>query len=380
MIDMRRAHGTGMAARLRSDGRWETRITVGRDNGRQVQRSFFSSLPGDQGRREVERKRDEALRQFEFGVILAGDRVTVERYLGDWLESMRIAVRPSTWTRYRQIVVNNIVPLIGNIPIAKLTPAAVERMLAAAQVSPRTRHHMRAVLRSALQRAVKHGTLVRNAAALAAPPKVEQVEAVILTPEQVRVLLRQVSGDRWEAVYWVAVATGLRQGEILGLTWPDVDLEHGVLRVARQMHRRQLVEPKTRRSRRQVGIPPSVVAVLRAHRLRQEQQRRFVVRGDWGNDDELVFTNSMGGPVHGPHVTRDFQRHLAAAGLPRMPFHATRHSAASLMLALGIDGKVRQAILGHSTAAMTAHYTHVLSPSLREAADAMERVLLEEAR
>lgn len=377
MLDeMRRAAGTGSAPRLRADGRWEVRVTVGRRNGRQVQRSFFSALPGEAGRRDAERKRDDAIRQLEGGIILAGERVTVDRYLDDWLQAIRPSVRDSTWQRYRQLVVNNIAPVIGHVPLAKLTPAAVERMLAASELSPRTRHHMRAVLRTALRRAVKHGMVLRNVAELAAAPKVEEHEQVILSPDQVRTLLGQVAGDRWEALYHVAIATGLRQGEILGLRWTDVDLEAGTLRVTFQLHHRQLVAPKTKRSRRQVGIPRSVVAQLRSHRLRQEQQRRFLVRSDWGNSEDLVFTNGLGGAIHGPHVTREFQRHLAAAGLPRIPFHALRHTAASLMLVLGTDIKVIQRVLGHSNIRTTGEtYTHVLPELLRDAADRMDEVL-----
>lgn len=373
MLDVRRAAGTGTAARLRKDGRWECRVTIGRKAGRQLQRSYFGTT-----QQEAERKRDDAVRQLTGGIILAGERVTVDRYLRDWLKARKTHIRESTWTRYAGLAEHNIIPAIGHVPVARLTPAAVEHMLAEAVehgLSPRTAGHMRSLLRNALNRAMKHGELLRNPASLAEPPKVEEDEQRVLTPEEVHRFLEQVFGDRWEALYVVAIATGLRQGEILGLRWQDVDLEARTLRVEQQMQRRRLVDPKTKKSRRIVGIGPSVVAHLRAHQLRQEQQRRFVVRGDWGNAENLVFTNMRGGPIHGPHVTRYFQKHLAAAGLPRLPFHALRHTAASLLLAQGVDEKARQVILGHTTPKMTAHYTHVLPAALRDAADRMDAVI-----
>ena len=370
MLDVRRAAGTGTAARLRKDGRWECRVTIGRRGQRQVQRSFFGHTAA-----EAERKRDEAVRQLSGGIILAGEKVTVERYLRDWLQVKQSSVRVSTWTRYRGIVLHNIIPAIGAVPLAKLTPEAVERMLAGLDRSPRTAHHVRAVLRTALGRAVKHGMLLRNVAEHADAPKVEEDEQRILSPAEIHRFLEQVKGDRREALYVLAIATGLRQGELLGLRWQDIDLDAGSVRVVNQMYHRQIVPPKTKKSRRVVGISASVVAVLRAHQLRQEQQRRFVVRGDWGNKIGLVFTNGMGGPVHGPHVTREFQRHLDRAGIERLPFHALRHSAASMLLSVGVDEKVRQQILGHSDAAMTRHYTHVLPEALRDAAERMEKVI-----
>jgi integrase len=367
---VRRSPGTGTAARFRKDGRYECRVTIGHDHGRQVQRSYFGATA-----KEAERKRDEGLRQLAGGIILAGEKVTVERYLRDWLEVKRASIRASTWTRYHGIVEHNIIPAIGSVPLAKLRPETVERMLSDAvkTLSPRTAHHIRAVLRTALGRAVKHGELSRNVAEHADAPRVEEVEQQILTPHEIHRFLTQIEGDRWEALYIVAIATGLRQGEILGLRWQD--LEAGSLRVVNQMYQRKLVPPKTAKSRRQVGIGPSVLAALNAHRLRQEQQRRFMVREGWGNDDGLIFTNGMGGPIHGPHVTREFQRHLARAGLPRLPFHSLRHLTSSMLLSLGVDEKVRQQILGHSNAAMNRQYTHVLMPSLRDAADRMEQVL-----
>lgn len=345
-------------------------MTIGRRGHRQVQRSFFAPTAA-----EAEHKRDEAIRQLSGGIILAGERVTVERYLLDWLQVKQPSVRRSTWTRYRGIVLHNIIPAIGAVPLAKLTPEAVERMLAGLGSAPRTAHHVRAVLRTALARAVKHGALLRNVAEHADAPKLEEDEQRILTADEIHRLLEQVRGNRWEALYVLAIATGLRQGELLGLRWQDIDLDAGSLRVVNQMYLRQIVPPKTKKSRRMLGLSASVLAALHSHQLRQEQQRRFLLRGDWGNQIGLVFTNGMGGPVHGPHVTREFQRHLARAGIERLPFHALRHSAASMLMSVGVDEKVRQQILGHSNVAMTRHYTHVLPEALRDAAERMEKVI-----
>jgi integrase len=367
----RRTAGTGSAPFQRADGRWATKLTIGRRGGRQVQRWFYGATP-----REVERKRDDAVRQLAGGVILAGERVTVARYLADWLAVKRPpAVRESTWRRYRQIVELNIVPVLGHVPLSRLTPAAVERALAVMPLSQRTRHHVRAVLRTALERAVRHGMLERNVARLAEPPKVEAREQLILDVDQVHALLAATSEPRLRAILSLAIATAMRQGEVLGLRWRDVDLETGSLRVVNQLQRGDLVAPKTKRSRRALGIPPSTVAVLRSWQVEQERLRRFLVRTDWPDRHGLVFTTQLGRPLDGTNVTHAFQRALAAAGLPRMSFHGLRHTASSLMLAGGADLKVVQQILGHSQLAMAAHYTQALPSLLRQTADRMEAVV-----
>jgi integrase len=241
--------------------------------------------------------------------------------------------------------------------------------------------YLHAVLRRALGQALKWNLVPRNAARLVDPPRVERPEMLALTPEQARCFLDAVSGDRLGALYSVAVALGLRQSEILGLRWEDVDFEQQMLRVRAQLLRidgaKRLVEPKTRQSRRTLPLPATIAAGLRAHRSRQLQERLLAGARWEGNGWDLVFTNTRGGPLDARHLVRAFKDHLVRAGLPDIRFHDLRHSCASLLVAQGLHPRVVMETLGHSTITLTMNtYSHVMPALQREAADMMDNVLL----
>jgi integrase len=212
----RRGRGEGTLYQ-RPDGKWCAQLDMGWNDGRRLRRSLYGAT-----RREVVEKLAAARRSVEAGLQPTSDRLTVTSYLAEWLAA--VEVRPSTLRRYRQIVHSHLFPHLGRLPLSKLTPTDVERLLRAVgeRRAARTAHHVRAVLRTALARAVRHGLIARNAAALAAAPRVEHREVQSLSPVQVRRLLEAVRGNRDEALYVVAVASGLRQGELLGLAGPTL--------------------------------------------------------------------------------------------------------------------------------------------------------------
>jgi len=182
-----------------------------------------------------------------------------------------------------------------------------------------------------------------------------------------------------EALYTVALALGLRQGEALGLQWGDIDLEARQLRVLRALQRRvdgriELSEPKTRRSKRTIRMPEAVVVALREHRGRQRRDR--LKAGESWLDEDFVFTDEVGRPLDGTRVTKIFQRVLVRAGLPRLRFHDLRHSAATLLLVQGVPARVVMETLGHSEVGITLNtYSHVVPILEEEAAAAMDRAL-----
>jgi integrase len=201
-----------------------------------------------------------------------------------------------------------------------------------------------------------------------------------LTVEQARTFLAAIRGDRLEALYLVALGCGLRQGEILGLRWSDVDLDAGTLTVRQALARIEgqlvLVEPKSATSRRVVPLPALVRDALAAHRVRQDQEC-LPLRPEPGDVfADLVFTTTLGTPLDGISVTRRFQRTLRAAGLPHQRFHDLRHACASLLLAQGVPARVVMETLGHSEISLTLNtYSHVLPSLGREAAERMDQVL-----
>jgi len=373
---MKRGNSEGSIYK-RQDGRWAASVDLGQADGRRRRRHFYAAT-----RQEVARKLQAAQRALADGLPLADQRQTVGGFLEIWLrDSVARKVRPRTLQRYQEIVRLHLAPRLGRIPLAKLTPAHVERMMndALAQgASPRSACHHRAVLRTALNVAMRWGIVGRNVAALAGPPHVPEREIRALGQADARALLEAVRGDRLEALFTVALALGLRQGEALGLRWPDVDLGGALLTVQRSLQRVNsgwlFSEPKTTRSRRTLHLPGPVTAALREHRARQLVERLRLGAAWQGGD--LVFTDEAGGPLSGFHVSRRFKALLAVAGLPPMRYHDLRHGAASLMAAQGVPARVAMEILGHSQISTTMNiYAHVAPELGRDAADRMGAAL-----
>jgi integrase len=220
--------------------------------------------------------------------------------------------------------------------------------------------------------------VARNVATLVQPPRVQRYEISPLDADQAQRLLSAIRGDRLEALFSVALAIGLRQGEALGLRWQDVELDAGILRIRHALQRIDgelvLVEPKTMRSRRTIQLPSLAVGALREHRVRQSAERALV--GEEWNDQDFVFTSQLGRPLHGATVTHRFQKLLAAAGLPRQRFHDLRHGCATLLLAQGVSARVVMDVLGHSAITLTLNtYSHVVPALQTEAARRMDAAL-----
>jgi integrase len=264
-----------------------------------------------------------------------------------------------------------------------MTPQQVQSFLnakAASGLAPRTVLYLRSVLRRALTQAERWGLVTRNVAKLTEPPRIPKQEVRPLSPQQVRQFLVAIEGDRLEALYLVALGVGMRQGEILGLAWRDIDLETGTITVRQALQRiagkLELVEPKSATSHRVVPAPRIVLEALRAHRMRQ-LEARLLAGSRWHEDRrDLVFTTSVGTPMDGVAVTRRFKSIVAAAGLPDQRFHDLRHACASLLLAQGVAPRVVMETLGHSQISLTLNtYSHVIPALGREAADRMDAML-----
>jgi integrase len=289
--------------------------------------------------------------------------------------------RRHLFTHFLMVPLN---PVVGRVPLARLTPQHVERMLANVQakgLAPRTVSYSRDVLRNALNHSMKLGLVGRNVAALADAPKAPEKEFQALTPNTARRILEAVKGDRLEALFTVALACGLRQSEALGLRWGDAQLDTGALSIQRTLQRVNgafaFFPPKTARSRRTISLPVPVAASLRQHAIRQLEERRVLGAawegGEWG---DLMFTDEMGRPLAYYHLRRRFYNLLRMAGLPQMRYHDLRHGAASLMAAQGVPARVAMEILGHAQISTTMNiYTHVATELQKEAAEKMAGAL-----
>ena len=243
--------------------------------------------------------------------------------------------------------------------------------------SPRTVEHCRAVLRNALHHAMRHSLVGRNVAALADAPPVPTREIAPLTPSAARRVLQAVRGDRLEALFTVALASGLRQSETLGLRWSDVNVDAGTLSVQRTLQRVNgaftFFPPKTARSRRTIAMPAPVASALLQHMKRQLEERT-IMGESWEGDTwgALVFTDEIGRPLTSFHVSRHFSKPLHLVGLPPMRYHDLRHGAASLMAAQGVSARVAMEILGHAQISTTMNiYTNIAPELQKDAAETL---------
>lgn len=374
---IKQANGNG-GARFKADkGLWEWRHTLA--DGRRVSATAKTQL-------EAKRRCLEKVRQAEAGLVIADQRQTVKAYLAWWLETIvEPKLAPKTTETYRDMVRLHLEPELGRHELRKLTAQHVDAMLKRkekAGLSPRSLGMMRAVLRAALGVAVKKRILERNVATFSEPPRQTATPRRVLTPEEGRKLLAVIEGtkgERLKALYRLALLTGMRQAEIIGLRWVDVDLSGKTLRVEQSIQRigkQEYVQaPKTARSKRTLALPDSLVQALQAHQDAQAFERKQA--GATWQETGLVFTGPAGAAVNPRTLVKSFKRHLTAAGLPEtVRFYDMRHAAASLLIAEGVPLPAVSAMLGHSLTSTTLNtYSHVLPGAERVTADTMERLL-----
>jgi integrase len=371
----KRGNGEGSIYFRKSDEKWVGSITL--ENRKR--RVFYGKT-----RKEVQEKLKVALRDQQQGTLVTAPRQTLAQFLTDWLEnSQKQSVRPRTYERYEELVRLHIVPALGRYELQKLSAQHLQAFYAKKAeegLSATTINHFHNVLHKALDTAVKWNLVARNVCDLVSPPRRKRYEVHPLTVEQVHKLLAAVEGHEMEALFKLALATGLRRGELMGLKWQDINLETGVLQVRRILSRVPSkmpgkgyveAEPKTQKSRRSVVIAPFALEALKHHRERQLEAKIKV--GPLWQDHDYVFCTSIGTHLN---PTRDMLDQLKAllkkAGLPDIRFHDLRHSAATLLLSVGVHPKVVQEILGHSQISITMDvYSHVL-PGMQQ--DAMSRL------
>ncbi len=334
-------------------------------------------------RREVAEKLAEAISDRGKGLISDAGNITVAEYLDRWLAgSVRDTVRPSTYRRYQEIVRLHIKPALGGIRLAALSPLHVQALYRDrldSGLSPATVAKIHIVLHQALDRALRWSLVHRNATEAVKAPRPAPQEMRPLSADEARRLLEAAREDKLHALYVLAVTTGMRQGELLGLAWRDVDLERGVVQVrrtlARDGGRLTIGEPKTKRSRRNVRLTETATQALRDHLDRQLEEIQRL--GDLYRDEGLVFATEAGTPMNPSNLRRrSFAPLLKRAWLPNIRFHDLRHSAATLLLLQGVHPKFVQELLGHSTISITLDtYSHVLPGMGDQTARAMEDVL-----
>jgi integrase len=298
----------------------------------------------------------------------------VERWLRDWGTANLSSL---TLEGYSQMLRKHLCARVGSVPIQRLRPSDLQAVYAAMAkdgLADRTRLHLHRIVHVMFKHAVQWGILPRNVADMLDAPRVRAHEIEVLKPGQVQAVLEALRGQPLHPIAVVALATGLRRGELLALRWQDLDLDGGTLRVE-QTQRGGLVfkAPKTRHGRRTVTLPVSTVALLRDHWKEQQEQRLALGLGK-APDDALVFADWDGSPRPPRTVTQQWRKAMEKASLT-VTFHSLRHTHASTLIAAGLDVLTISRRLGHGSPAITLGvYGHLFKPDDRAAA-IMEKVL-----
>jgi integrase len=361
-------------------------IQVGHyENGRP--RYKWTTVKG--GKREAQRELNRLLAEMQAGAYVEPSRLTLAQYLDRWLaDYAKTNVSDKTYEGYEEFVRVHLKPALGRHPLAKLRPVDIQayyseklqngRRDGKGGLSARTVLHHHRVLREALQQAVKWQLLVRNPADAVEPPRPEGKEMPVLDEAGTATLLQAARGTRLYLPVLLAVTTGMRRGEILGLRWQDVDLKAATLAVRQSLQRTKagtaLKQPKTQKSRRLIALPSVTVDALARHRGEQAEQKRSL--GPGYQDRGLVAAAEDGTPFFPNAFSHAFADLVARAGVERVRFHDLRHSHATQLLLHGVHPKIVSERLGHATIGITLDtYSHVLPGMQEEAARKVDRAL-----
>lgn len=382
----RRARGEG-SIRQRKDGTWEARFVVGIDprTGKDIRKSVYAKT-----QKEVRKKMTEAVAALDKDDYREPSKMTLAQWLDTWQETYLVKIKPSTKLLYEQQIRLYIRPALGKIKLEDLDTDKIQRFYnhlgkghdGKPGLSPKSVRNIHGILHKALQQAtkVKSCGIRTNPADGCELPRIEQKGIQPLSEGQIPLFLNAVEGHCHEYIYKVALYTGMREGEILGLMWDCVDFSRGTVTIKRQLRREQkkggeyyLSTPKNGKTRTIVPAP-EVMELLRQQKARQNEQK--LKAGEAWMDSGFVFTNGIGDRLSYRTVYDCFKRIMAQIGSPSTRFHDLRHTFAVMSLQAGDDIKTVQGNLGHHTAAFTLDvYGHVTDQMKHESASRMQRYI-----
>jgi len=368
----RRKKGKGSIYK-RSDGKWRGQFWLGDDR---------KSVTG-RTKKEVEDK-IKILEMEERGRLNNGRNLLYEDFLDSWLETKKNNVSVNTWSYYNQLVRDYIKPSLGMMILKDIKPGYIQKLyneMSRKGIGARTVEKTHSVIRGSLNTALKYGLIILNPANATDPPRSQKKEMSYLELEEIEKLIKvgRESNDRYYRIYYLAIITGMRQGELLALKWKKIDLEKGIIEVKQsliRLPRGNLVieKPKTKSSVRSIKIGEGTIEVLKEQKEIIKEERK--VSKLWKEND-LVFPSTVGTPIDPTKILKRFRNLLKKAGLPRIRFHDLRHTSASLMLNNGVDILVASRRLGHSKPSVTLDvYGHMLVTAQNEAAEKLEKLLV----
>ena len=373
-----RAKGEGSITK-RKDGRWEARITVGYDpgTGKPIRKSFYGKT-----QREVKDKMQTVQSQVTSGDWLEPSRATVEDWMTIWAEDYTGHLKPRTAIMYRGYINNHIIPGLGKAPLQKLQPHDVQKFYnkLSVDLAPKSVKNIHGILHKAMKQAVANGMTRTNPADFCTLPKAKKPEIKPLGEEEMKAFIRKSleKTDTSRLVFAVDTLTGMRQSEILGLTWDNVDLDNGLIYVKQQLQlvggKYVLLTPKHDKER-VISISPYVVKLLQGQ-IREQKKWQLAAGSAWDNTNNFVFTDELGDNLKRHTIYKRFKKIAAEIGCPDARFHDLRHTYAVFSLRAGDDIKTLQDNLGHHTAAFTLDvYGHVTEEMKKASADRQQALV-----
>lgn len=378
----RSAKGSGMI-RKRSDGRWEARYSNGFDpkTGKQIQKSIYGKT-----QKEVRQKLSKVTTEMDDGTYIEPRKETLAAWLDVWLETyVSISVKPYTYDSYWRTCKNHIKPALGRVKLSELSPLQIQRfynsLLIDKKLSPKTVKNVNGILHNALAQAVKLRMIAQNPTELCDLPRAPRKKIHPMERDEVTEFLKRIEGNPYELIYRVTLFTGMREGEVLGLTWDCIDFERNTIAITQQLQKTKKVGGKytlapTKNSRnRTITTAPSVMTLLRERKC-QQLQDQLMAGEAWSNPWNLVFTHEDGANLCHYTVYRFFKEAVKEMGLGNQRFHDLRHGFAVASLENGDDIKTVQENLGHATASFTLDvYGHVSQQMRQESAQRMEKFI-----
>lgn len=384
-MSKKRGAGEGSIVK-RSDGRWMGSVTVKRNNNGTLKRRCFYGKT----RKEVAEKMNSCIIQINNGTYIdESESPTLEEWLKTWLYTYKKnAVRATTFEQYETVLRVHAIPALGNIRLSKLKAYEVQSLynkMLENGLSPRRIQLLNVILHGALKQAIKCGLVSQNICEAVELPKAKRKEMRVLTREKQEKLIKVLEADRYGGAYIFSLFTGLRRGEVLALTWSDIDFNLKTIRVNKNLSRVKnysgedgktrliISEPKTTKSNRTVPLIEYLIKVLEKQKEIQ-QEDRLSANGVYEEND-IVFANDVGGAIEPGNFNRKFYKLVKGAGISHANPHCLRHSFATRGLELGIDIKTMQELLGHSSVALTGDiYTHVMLEQKKGAMKAFDKL------
>lgn len=364
----------------RTKGSWSISIYLGKDKKTNKKKYKWYTVRGD--KKDAEKFLTEKLRELDTGTFIDSKDINVRQYLDFWYEQHCLNnLSPTTYESYRRNLDNYILEELGHIKLEDLKPMHLQFFYTKCSkkgLSNKTILYFHRIIHCALNQAMKWQFIIRNVADCVDTPKPEKYKPLVLSNKETAELINVISNTDIYIPVMIAIYTGMRRGEILGLTWKNIDLAQGTLNVVQALYPTEngliFSSPKTENSIRKISMPLTLINILKEYKIKQQTIKNRL--GNNYNDLDLVCSQIDGNPIHPTRLNHKFRDLLKQNNLPLIRFHDLRHTHASLLLKEHVEPKVISERLGHSNIRITLDiYSHIYEETNMEVADTFDKLL-----